>query len=54
MELLQGNTSRQKIVDDAVRSSEEAGLIESHKNMLKSVGNKSSLGGTDIINFLRK
>jgi hypothetical protein len=54
IDLLQGNTARQKIVDDAVRSSEEAGLIESHKTMQKSVNYKSSLVGNDIIIFLRK
>ena len=54
MELLQTNTARQKILDDATRRPEEAGLIESHGAAINSVKNKSPLAGTDIINYLRK
>ena len=49
MELLQNNTARQKILDDATRTPEEAGLVESHKTVMDSVKNKS-----DIINYLKK
>ena len=54
MELLQSNAKRQKIVDDATHTPEESGLVESHNNMISSVKNKSSLAGTNIINFLNK
>ena len=51
MKLLQNNTARQKLLDDTTRTPEEAGLIESHNTVLK---NKSSLAGTDVINYLKK
>jgi hypothetical protein len=54
MEFLQNNTARQKILDDTTRTPEEAGLIESHNNAVKSVKNNSSLAGADIINYLNK
>jgi hypothetical protein len=54
MELLQTNTARQKILNDATRTPEAAGLIESHGAAINSVKNKSTLAGTDIINYLRK
>ncbi|CAB3997573.1 Hypothetical predicted protein [Paramuricea clavata] len=44
----------QKLLDDTTRTPEEAGLIESHNTVLQSVKHKSSLAGTDIINYLRK
>ena len=53
MELLQTNTARQKLLNDATRTPEEAGLIESHNTALQSVKNKSTLAGTDI-NYLKK
>jgi hypothetical protein len=54
IDLLETNTARQKILDDATRTPEAAGLIESHATAINSVKNKSTLAGTDIINYLRK
>ncbi|CAB4006574.1 Hypothetical predicted protein [Paramuricea clavata] len=51
---LQTNTARQKIFDDATRTPEAAGLIESHATAVNSVKSKSTLAGRDIINYLRK
>jgi hypothetical protein len=54
IDLLQTSSSRQKLLDTTTRTPEEAGLIESHGEAVKSVKNKSSLASRDIINFLNK
>ena len=45
MEMFTENNNRQKLLSDAKRSAEEAGLIESRATVLKSVKNKSSTAG---------
>ena len=54
IDLLETNTARQKILDNATRTPEAAGLIESHATAINSIKNKSTLTSTDIINYLRK
>ena len=54
MEMFTENNNRQKLLSDAKRSAEEAGLIESRSTVLKSVKNKSSTAGNDVINYLKK
>ncbi|CAB3976759.1 Hypothetical predicted protein [Paramuricea clavata] len=54
MDMLTKNNARDEILNNAKRSSEEAGLIESRQEAKKSVKNKSSTAGNDIINYLRK
>ncbi|CAB4016009.1 Hypothetical predicted protein [Paramuricea clavata] len=54
MEMLTENRNRQKLLNNAKRSAEDAGLIESCATVLKSVKNKSSTAGNDVINFLKK
>ena len=54
MEMFTENNNRQKLLSDAKRSAEEAGLIESRATVLKSVKNKSSTAGNDVINYLKK
>ncbi|CAB3995176.1 Hypothetical predicted protein [Paramuricea clavata] len=54
MDMLTKNNARDEILNNAKRSSEEAGLIESRQEAKKSVREKSSLAGNDIINYLRK
>ncbi|CAB3978620.1 ADP-dependent glucokinase [Paramuricea clavata] len=43
-----------ELLNNAKRSAEEAGLIESRQEVKKSVKNNTSTAGNDIINFLRK
>ncbi|CAB4004474.1 Hypothetical predicted protein, partial [Paramuricea clavata] len=52
--MLTKNNARDEVLNNAKRSSEEAGLIESRQEAKKSVKNNSSTAGNDIINFLRK
>ena len=54
MELLEHSAKRQKIVDEAKQPCEEAELVDSYKDMISSVQNKSSLAGTNIVNDMRK
>ncbi|CAB3982217.1 Hypothetical predicted protein [Paramuricea clavata] len=54
MDMLTKNNARDELLNNAKRSSEEAGLIESRQEVKKSVKNNSSTAGNDIINFLRK
>ncbi|CAB4040041.1 Hypothetical predicted protein, partial [Paramuricea clavata] len=54
MDMLTKNNARDEILNNAKRSSEEAGLIESRQEVKKSVRDKSSTAGNDIINYLRK
>ncbi|CAB3995258.1 Hypothetical predicted protein [Paramuricea clavata] len=54
MRLLEQATKRQKMLDDSKQTQAEAELVDSHADMLNSVKNKSSLGGSDIVNYMRK
>ncbi|CAB3977946.1 Hypothetical predicted protein [Paramuricea clavata] len=54
MDMLTKNNARDELLNNAKRSSEEAGLIESRQEAKKSVKNNASTAGNDIINFLRK
>ena len=54
IDLLRDNLLHQKLLDTTTRTPEETGLIEAHGEAVKSVKNKSSLAGRNIINFLNK
>jgi hypothetical protein len=52
--LLHQVTSQQKILEDTNRTSAETELLASQADMMKSVQNKPSAAGADIINYLKK
>jgi hypothetical protein len=52
--LLHQVTNQQKILEDTNRTSAETELLASQADMIKSVQNKPSAAGADIVNYLKK